>query len=127
MPARVMRRRRRIDVWHEDTVMVDATFRDSYAEQSGVETVLHEYTLRATVDPAGLEVLSISAVPHVLPFPECPGAADNVGRLVGFPVDELRLAVPDVLAGTLGCTHLNDLLRALGDVGALVGLLGSSP
>ncbi|HWW53472.1 MAG TPA: DUF2889 domain-containing protein, partial [Acidimicrobiales bacterium] len=119
-----MRRRRRVDVWSStDGWTVDAMFRDTYGEPDGHEGVLHEYTLSATVDP-GLALVSIEATPRVLPFPECPWAAANVARLIGLPVDSLRQAVPDVLAGKAGCTHLNDLLRALSDVAWLVGMLG---
>ena len=39
--------------------------------------------------------------------------------MIGQHVGEFRQAVLDTLAGTLGCTHLNDVLRALTDVPAL--------
>ncbi len=54
---------------------------------------------------------------------ECPGAARNVGRLVGTPVAALRENVLEMLPGTLGCTHLNDVLRALADVPKLAEAL----
>jgi hypothetical protein len=43
-----------------------------------------------------------------------------VSDLVGCDLKELSRAVPDVLAGIRSCTHLNDLLRALGGVADLV-------
>jgi hypothetical protein len=64
---------------------------------------------------------SIVAEPRVLPFPECPAAADAVGALVGSEVRSLATVVPDTLTGIASCTHLNDLLRALGGVGDLLG------
>ena len=116
-----MRRRRRIDVWAGAAGWnVDAMFRDTYGEGDGAESVLHEYSLSAVVDRDNLTITAISAQPHVLPFPECPWAADEVGRLLGDPVADLRAVVPDALAGVLGCTHLNDLLRALADLPTLV-------
>jgi hypothetical protein len=53
----------------------------------------------------------------VLPFPECPAAALAVGDLVGCDLAELSRSVPDLLTGIRSCTHLNDLLRALGGRG----------
>jgi hypothetical protein len=63
---------------------------------------------------------AIAAEPRVLPFPECPGAADAVGDLVGCSLSELSRSVPELLTGIRSCTHLNDLLRALGGVAGLV-------
>jgi hypothetical protein len=120
LPTGAMRRRRRIDVWADgDGWVIDAMFRDTFGEPEGHEGVLHEYTLLATID-ADLTLIAVEATPRVLPFEECPWAAPNVGRLVGQPVGALRQAVPDVLGGVAGCTHLNDLLRALADAPALL-------
>jgi hypothetical protein len=47
----------------------------------------------------------------------------KAARMVGQNVGEFRQAVLDTLAGTLGCTHLNDVLRALADVPTLARLL----
>jgi hypothetical protein len=123
LPAGAMRRRRRIDVWADGDGAgagwtIDAMFRDTFGEPEGHEGVLHEYALTATLDDSQT-VTAIEATPHVLPFEECPWAAANVGRLVGQPVRALRQAVPDLLGGVAGCTHLNDLLRALADVPVL--------
>ena len=117
-----MRRRRRIDVRGTDAVAVDAMFRDTYGEPDGTEVVLHEYGLRATLSPRpGLEVLSIEALPAVLPFWECPLAAGNVADLAGRPIGSFRAAVREQLSGTRSCTHLNDMLRVLADVAYLAG------
>jgi hypothetical protein len=62
----------------------------------------------------------VVAEPRVLPFPECPAAADAVGALVGSEVRVLARVVPGTLTGIASCTHLNDLLRALGGVGGLL-------
>jgi hypothetical protein len=117
-----MRRRRCIDVAVDGDggFAIWAMFRDTVGEGGGDEVVLHEYAVRAT-GRDGL-VGSISAEPRVLPFPECPAAADAVGALVGSPVGDLASVVPGTLTGIASCTHLNDLLRALGGVGGLLAL-----
>ncbi|MCU1375850.1 MAG: hypothetical protein JWO68_3136, partial [Actinomycetia bacterium] len=115
-----MRRWRRIDVHPGDTIEVDAMFRDSHGDPDGTEVVLHEYRVELSVAPGTLEILRVRAEPRVLPYDECPAAAAGVDRLVGLPATELRTEVGRRLAGIVGCTHLNDLLRSLG---ALPGLL----
>ena len=116
-----MRRRRCIDVRHDDdgTFWLWAMFRDTVGDSDGAELVLHEYTVTANGRDGVLE--EVSAVPRVLPFPECPGAAAAVGALAGSPVRTLAATVPGTLTSISSCTHLNDLLRALGGVGDLVG------
>lgn len=117
-----MRRRRCIDlqVGADDAFAIWAMFRDTVGEGGGDEVVLHEYAV--TVTGAQGIVGSVVAEPRVLPFPECPAAADAVGALVGSELRSLAAVVPDTLTGIASCTHLNDLLRALGGVGDLVAL-----
>ena len=119
-----MRRRRLVDVHVTDDVWrVNAMFRDTHVQPHGDETVLHEYTLTATIDAATRAFLTCSAVPRVLPFVECPVAAASADRLVGRSVDATRDFVRRELRGISTCTHLNDLLRSLGDVGTLASTL----
>jgi hypothetical protein len=47
-------------------------------------------------------------------------AVANVSRMVGIPLTDLRMAVLEQLKGIHGCTHLNDVLRSLAEVPALV-------
>jgi hypothetical protein len=115
-----MRRARRIDVQQSRTIAIDAAFQDSAAKPDGKRSVLHEYQVAATADPASLRLLTIDATPRVLPFSECPGAVNNIQRLIGAKLADLRQTVLDELPGTLGCTHLNDVLRALAEVPALL-------
>jgi DUF2889 family protein len=82
--------------------------------------VVHEYRLNLTADPTSLRVLSVEAEPRVLPFVECTTAPANLRRLIGAPLPELRDRVLAELRGTAGCTHLNDALRALAEVPALL-------
>jgi hypothetical protein len=116
---RSIRRRRRLDVVHGAPLEVDAYFRDSHNDVDGLEDVLHEYSLAATVDAATLTVLGSEAEARVLPWPECPEALASAGRITGEPVAKLRWRVMAELKGTTTCTHLNDVLRSLAGVTAL--------
>ncbi|MDO9485255.1 MAG: DUF2889 domain-containing protein [Actinomycetota bacterium] len=111
-----MRRARRIDVWKDDVLHIDAFFQDSCTTPDGVRVAVHEYNLAATADAETGVLLSVNADPRVLPFDSCPAAAGNVDRMVGIRLSDFRSAVLDQLPGTLGCTHLNDALRALAEV-----------
>ena len=124
MAHRSVRRRRRLDVWeHDGVVVVDVHFRDSHLGLEGPEDVLHEYTLAVTADPADLVVRTSKATAHVLPWPECPGSLASAGRVVGLPVSGLRPHVASKFTGTTTCTHLNDSLRSLAGVAALAKAL----
>lgn len=129
LAAGAMRRRRLLDVRlaagpdRIAEVRVEAMFRDSHVEPGGAETVLHQYDVQAVVDPATRTVLTCAATPRVLPWIECPRAAASAGRLAGHRVDEIPGLVKEEFRGTSTCTHLNDLLRTLGDVGALLDAL----
>lgn len=120
-----MRRRRLIDLGpvavgsegaDAGELAVEVRFRDSYWEQDGTETVVHEYGLTARVDPRTWRFTAASAAPGPLPAPECPSAAASAGRLVGLAVTELRDVVRDEFTGTTTCTHLNDVFRSLADL-----------
>ena len=118
-----LRRARRIDVTFGDAVRIDAAFQDSASRPDGARMVLHEYRLTATADPDTLCLTSLTAEPRVLPFPECPSATQNLRRLLDAPLMQLRERVVEQLRGTDGCTHLNDALRALTAVPALLDTL----
>ena len=115
-----MRRARRIDVWADGPLLqVDASFQDSSTLPEGGRQSIHEYTLTAAADLETGTVRTIAPVARVLPYDECPLAVANVAALTGLPLTGLRGAVLDRLRGPLGCTHLNDMLRALADVPSL--------
>jgi hypothetical protein len=126
-PAReegiAMRRARRIDVRLDDVIVIDAAFQDSATTPAGGRAAVHEYSLTMTADPTSLTVLSLHAEPRILPQPECPSATANLSRLLGTKLPALRENVFAELKGTAGCTHLNDALRALADVPALLAYL----
>ena len=118
------RRSRRIDLWREDGLTkIDAAFQDSGSNPNGGRTAIHEYRLFAEVDEASGKLVALQVLPMILPFRECPGAAVKATRMIGQNVAAFRGAVLETLPSTLGCTHLNDVLRALSDVPALARLL----
>jgi hypothetical protein len=122
-----MRRARRIDVWRSGAdIEMNAAFQDSSTLPDGTRMAVHEYTLNAKADLATGKLTSIQAIPHVLPFGECPGAILNIQRLVGSPISELRAIVLEQLAKTAGCTHLNDAMRALSEAPVLLAKLPAS-
>lgn len=118
-----VRRRRRLDIWRaapQGPLLIDAWFRDSYGEAPDVESGVHEYDVVAIVDPASHIVLEVNARPRVLPAPECPEALGSVQRIQGRPLDEIRDFVRASFTGPSTCTHLNDTLRAMGDLFAAI-------
>jgi hypothetical protein len=119
LPPNAMRRARRLDVTpgSADTWSIDAYFRDGHIEDDGREVVLHEYSLTASVD--GDVVTAIDVTPGTLPHVDCPAALDSAQRVVGRRVGELRWWVSAEMTGPSTCTHLNDVLRSLGDLAEL--------
>jgi len=117
-----MRRARRTDVWFDgDFVKMDIGFQDSANSPTGGDRIcIHEYRVTARCDPDTFELLAIEADPRVLPYRECPGAAPNAALMLGLNLPDFRLKVPERLPGTMGCTHLNDVLRQMTDVPVLV-------
>ncbi len=124
-----MRRARRLDV-HVDAatgdVVAETMFRDVVVEEDGHEYAVHEYDLTARVDARTGIVTTIDAVPRAAPGPQCPGAATSAQRIVGAQLHAVRAFVRDDMPATTSCTHLNDALRALGDVHALAAMLPDS-
>ncbi len=126
LPVHGMRRARRVDVTASPggaEVQIDAMFRDTYVRADGVPTIVHEYTLLATVERATGRILDSRATPRVLPWQECPGAVQSAGRITGMTLPELHSRVRRELHGTGTCTHLNDLLRSIADAQSLIDLL----
>jgi hypothetical protein len=125
LPTHGMRRARRLDVSRspDGALVVDSVFRDSYMCVDDVETVVHEYTVAGSVDADATTFVAAAATPRVLPWVECPAAAGSARRIAGRPLDELRGGVRSEFTGISTCTHLNDQLRSLADVGVLARLL----
>jgi hypothetical protein len=127
MGAHDMRRWRCLDVVPgaspDDDVQVEAYFRDSHVDPAGVETVIHEYTVTAVVDPRSATVVASSAVAHSLPWLECIEAEASGDRIAGRALRGLRKSVREEFVGVTTCTHLNDTLRSIDDVRALLAVL----
>ena len=117
-----MRRFRRLDLRPADagSADFDAHFRDSHVDGEGVETIVHEYTVVGSVDTSMRIITSVTAHVRVLPWQECPGAIGSAARVQGMTLSELRGRIRGEFVGTSTCTHLNDTLRAIGDVDALL-------
>jgi hypothetical protein len=121
--AGVLRRQRLIERTGDE---IWAMFRDSYARADASVSVLHEYTVSATVERIKTvdhveeeRIESCVAIPRVLPWAECPQAAASAGRLVGQRVVDVGRQVREDFAGTSTSTHLNDLLSSLAQADAL--------
>ena len=112
-----MRRARWLDVSATSAgFAVRAGFQDSATDPSGGRVAVHEYRVEALVEPQNLTLKSVEADPRVLPYAECPGAVPHTKRMIGKPIDAFRRDVIETLSGTLGCTHLNDVLRGFADI-----------
>ena len=119
-----MRRARRIDLWvNEGLIEFDAWFRDSVWVPEGHEEAIHEYQMLGRADRATRTLLSVTAVPRVLPYAECPGAAPNATWMTGTDLRTMRTEVLQRLRATDCCTHLNDGLRSLAEVPVLAEAL----
>jgi hypothetical protein len=112
-----MRRARWIDVWIEGADLhIEAGFQDSATDPAGGRVAVHEYLVSAVADAGAASLTQLEANPRILPYRECPAAAGNVSAMIGQPLTAFRSSVLAALPGTSGCTHLNDVLRALADV-----------
>ena len=119
------RRRRMLQVapTTDGVVSVTGYSRDTFAGPDGVEMVVHEYGLDAIVSGSPLVLESVDASPGHLPLDHCPLAAGTAVSLAGLALSEVETAVRRDIAGPAGCTHLNDELRNLRLVPALLALL----
>lgn len=124
LPPHSMRRLRRLDLHPRcaESVEFDAHFRDSHVDGASVQTVVHEYTVSGTVELPTRTITELTAAVRVLPWRECPGALGSATRVRGMALTELRQRIRSEFVGTSTCTHLNDTLRCLGDLDALIEL-----
>lgn len=122
-------RTRRVDLWLDDGLLrVDSSFQDSAAlpETADTRLVFHEYRIVAVVEPQTFALMEIEVTPSVLPYGECVAAASSAQRMVGASLRGFRRTVPATLPGAAGCTHLNDMMRALQDVIPMAEALDAS-
>lgn len=114
------------DIWLENgKIRVRAGFQDSSAlrDRTDRRLLFHEYLIDATVDPDGLILKDIAVQPGSLPFSTCLAAPATAAALTGRPIGAFGELAPALLAGTAGCTHLNEMLRSLRDVPAMAAIL----
>ena len=83
---------------------------------------MHEYTVEGSVDASTRTITSVTANVRVLPWQECPGAIGSAARIRGMTLSEMRDRIRGEFVGTSTCTHLNDTLRAIADLDALLDL-----
>lgn len=110
---------RYIDLWREDgRYHAEFGFQDSAARPEGPElrALYHEYRGKAVIAPESFTVQEITLTSGSLPFGTCLAALGSGDKLVGRSLADFRSTVLEVLPGTAGCTHLNDVLRSLQDV-----------
>ena len=95
----------------------DSHFRDSYRDEHGTETVLHEYLVDGWLDEGVPSIGGAQAEARVLPWIECPAAVASAERMAGRPLAELRRCARSPSSSSTGtCTHLNDMFRFLSDL-----------
>jgi hypothetical protein len=102
----------------EDTVTVTGRLRDDrpWAAGVGVEHV-HDMELEIAVRKIDLTIVSARAAMHRYPHAECPAIAPGMADLVGLRVSGgYTRAVQERFGGVAGCTHLDQLARAIGPV-----------
>jgi hypothetical protein len=77
---------------------------------------LHHMRARMTVDEDML-IVAFEAVTERGPYAICPQAAPNFGSLVGLRVGRgFMRAANERVGGTMGCTHLRELLQPMATV-----------
>lgn len=114
------RRARWFDLWLEsDGLAFEGGFQDSSTTPKDGRRAVHEYRLDGKVGAEDLCLAALNVHPQVLPYRECPGAAPKAARMIGQNIETFRQQIIEELRGINGCTHLNDMLRALSDMGYL--------
>ena len=83
---------------------------------------MHEYTVEGSIDATTRTVATVEATVRVLPWQECPGAIGSATRIQGMTLSQIRDRVRAEFVGISTCTHLNDTLRAVADLDALLNL-----
>jgi len=79
-------------------------------------TPVHDMQVRLTLDD-DFTIRAIEAVTDASPFGTCPGATPNYAKLVGLRIAPgWRNLLRDELGGTGGCTHITEMLMAIGTV-----------
>jgi hypothetical protein len=109
-----------VDIYAEDDAMVVvAHLCDSRPWADGVSAVstVHDMELRVRVRKSDLTIVGATAEMHAYPHTECPGIEPAFAGLVGLSVARgYTRSVQSLFGGPKGCTHLEQLARAVGPV-----------
>lgn len=77
---------------------------------------IHGMWLRLTIDE-GLTIIACEAASDHTPYAVCPSAAPNFARLAGLTIGPgFNRRVAERVGGTLGCTHLREVLGQMATV-----------
>ena len=72
--------------------------------------LIHHLSLRVLIDD-DYQIRDVAANTLAAPWPECTDVAADYRKLIGLRIGPgFTRAVREILGGTLGCTHLTDLL-----------------
>lgn len=105
------------DAGDDLTVVGRLRDRRPWAQGTAQVELLHDMELRVTVRKEGLRIVDAEAVMRRFPHAECPSIVDAFRGLVGLSVSSGYVReVQRRFGGAAGCTHLDQLARALGPV-----------
>ena len=103
----------------DDDLVVVGRLRDTrpWAEDGSAVATVHDMELRVRVRTTDLAIVGAEAEMHAFPHTECPVIEAAFAGLVGLSVARgYTRAVQERFGGPKGCTHLEQLARALGPV-----------
>ena len=77
--------------------------------------LIHHFSLSVVIDDH-YQIRDVAAKTLAAPWPVCTGIAADYRKLIGLRIGPgFNRAVRELLGGTLGCTHLTDLLVQVGN------------
>lgn len=106
-------------LWDIEGRIVDTktyAFENQHRGQIEAGTPVHDMQVRLTLDD-DFVIRDIEAVTDSSPFAICPGATPNYRKLIGIRIAPgWRDLLKRELGGTSGCTHITEMLMAIGTV-----------
>jgi len=106
-------------LWDLEAELVDTKAYTATTHDEGVRIAgepVHHMRIRLTIDDDFVVHNAVAAMSST-PFPECAPAADPFAALVGARIGAgWRKQVDAVMGGTIGCTHLRELLSVMATV-----------
>jgi len=116
--ALLHRRTLEFDAFDEgDDLLVIGRLRDRRPWASDATALVHDMELRVRVSRSDMTISRCDAVMHAFPHAECPAIVAAFAGLAGLGVTGgFTRSVAARVAGPNGCTHLDQLARAIGPV-----------